>query len=399
MTAPAIAQAMPRSRMIRQVALLSAAQALFQTASVMVMTVAGLAGAAITPAPELATLPVAAMFLGTAIGIAPASLWMARVGRRIGFVAGAVLGTLGGLLGALGIFYASLPLLCLGTGLVGAYQAFAQFYRFAAAEVATDAFRPRAISFVLAGGVVAAIAGPILGRFGGPLLSAGYAGSFLILAVISLLAAGLLQGVDVPRPARSASGGGRPLGAIIRQPAYLVALFGAATGYGVMILAMTATPLAMLHHQHDLSAAATVIQLHVLGMFLPSFFTGALISRFGVLKVMLAGAFLLAGHVLIALSGTQFLAFASALVLLGVGWNFLFIGGTTLLTRCYAPEERAQAQAANDLVIFIVGVATSLGAGAMLHLLGWQIMNAVLLPWLALAVLALVWLGWRERRG
>ncbi|OYW32137.1 MAG: MFS transporter, partial [Rhizobiales bacterium 12-66-7] len=148
---------MPRSRMIRQVALLSAAQALFQTASVMVMTVAGLAGAAITPAPELATLPVAAMFLGTAIGIAPASLWMARVGRRIGFVAGAVLGTLGGLLGALGIFYASLPLLCLGTGLVGTYQAFAQFYRFAAAEVATDAFRPRAISFVLAGGVVAAI--------------------------------------------------------------------------------------------------------------------------------------------------------------------------------------------------------------------------------------------------
>jgi MFS family permease len=166
-----------------------------------------------------------------------------------------------------------------------------------------------------------------------------------------------------------------------------------------MILAMTATPLAMLHHHHDLSAAATVIQMHVLGMFLPSFFTGALISRFGVLKVMLAGAFLLAGHVLIALSGTQFLAFASALVLLGVGWNFLFIGGTTLLTRCYAPEERAQAQAANDLVIFIVGVATSLGAGAMLHLLGWQIMNAVLLPWLALAVLALVWLGWRERRG
>ncbi|MFG1281735.1 MFS transporter [Xanthobacter autotrophicus] len=384
--------------MIRQVALLSAAQALFQTASVMVMTVAGLAGAAITPAPELATLPVAAMFLGTAIGIAPASLWMARVGRRIGFVAGAGLGTLGGLLGALGIFYASLPLLCLGTSLVGAYQAFAQFYRFAAAEVATDAFRPRAISFVLAGGVVAAVAGPILGRFGGPLLAADYAGSFLILAVVSLLAAGLLQGVDVPRPAQSASGGGRPLGAIIRQPAYLVALFGAATGYGVMILAMTATPLAMLHHHHDLSAAATVIQLHVLGMFLPSFFTGALISRFGVLKVMLAGAFLLAGHVLIALSGTQFLAFASALVLLGVGWNFLFIGGTTLLTQCYAPEERARAQAANDLVIFIIGVATSLGAGAMLHLLGWQIMNAVLLPWLALAVLALAWLGWRERQ-
>ncbi|MDI4665142.1 MFS transporter [Xanthobacter autotrophicus] len=399
MTGPAIAQAMPRRRLIRQVALLSAAQALFQTASVMVMTVAGLAGAAITPAPELATLPVAAMFLGTAIGIAPASLWMARVGRRIGFVAGALLGTLGGLLGALGIFYASLPLLCLGTGLVGTYQAFAQFYRFAAAEVATDAFRPRAISFVLAGGVVAAIAGPILGRFGGPLLAADYAGSFLILAVVSLLAAGLLLGVDMPRPARSASSGGRPLGAIIRQPAYLVALFGAATGYGVMILAMTATPLAMLHHHHDLSDAATVIQLHVLGMFLPSFFTGALISRFGVLKVMLAGAFLLAGHVLIALSGTQFLAFASALVLLGVGWNFLFIGGTTLLTRCYAPGERARAQAANDLVIFIVGVATSLGAGAMLHLLGWQIMNAVLLPWLALAVLALVWLGWRERRG
>ncbi|WP_333684760.1 MFS transporter [Pontibaca methylaminivorans] len=386
--------------MHRQVFLLASAQALFQTVSVLVMTVGALAGAKIAARPELATLPIAAMFLGTAVVTFPASMWMTRVGRRAGFVLGALLGVAGGISGAAGIWAGSLLLLSFGAFLVGAYQAFAQFYRFAAGEVSDDAFRPRAISLVMAGGVVAALAGPLVGRYGANLLSAEYAGSFLLVALVSMSGAGVLLGLRIPAPKAeaAAAGAGRPLPAVVLQPAYLVALFGAATGYGIMILAMTATPLALVHHHHDLSAAATVIQLHVLGMSLPSFFTGALIARFGVLRVMLAGVLVLAGHVVLTLTGTGFGSFASALVLLGVGWNFLYIGGTALLTTTYAPMERGKAQATNDMTIFVVGLICSFGAAALLQVFGWQMMNLLLLPWLGLAALALVWLGWRNRK-
>lgn len=384
---------------VRQVGLLAGAQALFQTASVMVMTVGSLAGGQIATTPQMATAPIAAMLLGTAVAIIPASLWMARVGRRPGFIAGALLGVAAGLLAALGIWFKSLLLLSAGTFLVGTYQAFAQFYRFAAAEVSDEAFRPRAISLVLAGGIVAAILGPLLGRLGGPLLEPAYTGSFLFLSVASLVAVGLLLGLKVPhvKPAPDATRG-RPLLEIVKQPIYLVALFGAATGYGIMILAMTATPLAMMLHHHHLSDAASVIQMHVLGMFVPSFFTGSLIARFGILKVMLAGTALLAGHIAISLTGTGFHAFAGALILAGVGWNFLYVGGTALLTTTYQPNERARAQAFNDMSIFIVSLVSSLGAGALLDVLGWQTLNLLLLPWLSLAALALLSLGLYRRR-
>ncbi len=385
--------------MHRQVLLLAGAQALFQTVSVLVMTVGGLAGGQITTRPELATMPIAAMFLGTAVSTFPASMWMARVGRRTGFVFGALLGVVGGLTAAAGIWLGALALLAAGTFFVGAYQAFAQFYRFAASEVADEAFRPRAISLVLAGGIVAALAGPMLGRLGGPMLEPQYMGSFLLLAVVSLVGAGLLLGLRVPAAKVDAgiSVEGRPWREIVLQPAYLVALFGAATGYGIMILAMTATPIAMVHHHHDLSTAATVIQLHVLGMFLPSFFTGTLIARFGVLRIMLTGVALLAGHVLMTLTGVKFGSFASALVLLGVGWNFLYVGGTTLLTSTYTAAEKGRAQATNDMTIFAIGLACSFSAGALLQAFGWQMLNVLLLPWMLLAALSLVWLGWRQR--
>lgn len=387
-------------RMQGQVLVLASAQALFQTASVMVMTVGGLAGGLIASRPELATMPIAAMFLGTALATFPASMWMARVGRRAGFVGGALLGAVGGLVAAAGIWAGSLLLLSLGTFLVGAYQAFAQFYRFAAGEVADDAFRPRAISLVLAGGIVAAFAGPMVGRLGADLLGSAYAGSFVLLALVSIVAAGILLALRIPPAAalNEATAAARPLSRIVSQPAYLVALFGAATGYGVMILAMTATPLAMVHHHHDLSSAATVIQLHVLGMFLPSFFTGSLIARFGVLRIMLSGVLILMGHVVMTLTGTGFGSFAGALILLGVGWNFLYIGGTTLLTTTYAAAERGRAQATNDMTIFAVGLACSFGAAALLQALGWQLLNVLLLPWLALAAAALLWLGASRRR-
>lgn len=384
--------------MHRQVLLLATAQALFQTVSVLVMTVGGLAGSAIASVPQLATAPIASMLLGTVIATIPASMWMARAGRRAGFIAGALLGVLGGLVAASGIILRSLLVLSFGTLLVGTYQAFAQFYRFAASEVSDDAYRPRAISLVLAAGVVAAFLGPALGRLGAPLLEPAYIGSFLILAAVALAATGVLLGLRVPMPkAEVSQEKPRPILAIMRQPTYAVALFGAATGGGVMVLAMTAMPLAMEHHQHGLSATAVVMQMHVLGMFLPSFFTGSLVARFGALRVMLAGTALLSTHVVLSLSGTGFVSFASALAILGIGWNFLYIGGTTLLTSAYLPVERGRAQAANDLLIFVVGLASSLSAGVLLQTLGWQLMNVILLPWLLAATIAIFWLGHARR--
>ncbi len=377
-----------------QVLILAIAQALFQTASTLVVTVGGLAGAQIARAPGLATAPIASMFLGTTIATVPASLWMAARGRRTGFVGGALLGALGGLVAAAGIALDSLLVFSLGTLLVGAYQGVAQFYRFAASEVADEAFRSRAISLVLAGGVAAALLGPALGKLGAKLLAPMYAGSFLLLALTSLVAAGLLLGVRAPmRKPDESAGEPRRLSVIVRQPTYAVALFAAATGAGVMVLAMTATPLAMLHDHHGLDATALVIQLHVLGMFLPSFFTGTLIARCGILRIMSVGLLLLAGHITLSLAGEGFVSFASALVLLGVGWNFLYVGGTTLLIESYFPAERGRAQAANDLVVFLTGLISSLSAGPMLEAFGWRLMNALMLPWLLAAAVALVWLG------
>lgn len=387
--------------MHRQVFILATSQALFQSVSVLVMTVGGLAGGAITDRPELATAPIAAMFLGTAVGTFPASHLMAVAGRRPGFMLGAALGVAGGIIAALGVWLASLPLLALGTFLVGAYQSFAQFYRFAASEAADPAFRPRAISLVLGGGIVAAFLGPFLGRIGGPLMEPTYVGSFLLLACVSLVAVAVLTLLDMPVQSVDYvdTTNGRPWLQIVTQPAYLVALFGAVTGYSIMILVMTATPISMTHHHHhDLSTASTVIQLHVLGMFLPSFFTGSLIARFGVLRIMFAGIVILATEVLLSWSGTGFASYASALVLLGVGWNFLYIGGTTLLTTTYTPAEKSRAQATNDMMIFAVGLASSFGAGGLLSAFGWQTLNGLMLPWLALAAVSLVWLGIRPGR-
>jgi MFS family permease len=380
--------------MHRQVFLLATAQALFQIVTVLVMTIGGLAGSILAPSPEFATAPVAAMFLGTAVSTVPASMLMTRLGRKLGFVTGASLGTLGGVLAAGGMATSSIALLCAGTFLAGCYQGFAQFYRFAAGEIADDNFRPRAISLVLGGGVVAALVGPLLARWGGDLMQPMYTASFLFLTAASALAVGVLLAVDLPKLTDATDGTttARPLRAIVRQPVYLVALFGAVTGYGVMVLAMTATPLAMTHHQHDLTMTATVIQLHVLGMFLPSFFTGSLIARFGVLRVMLAGVMLLAAHVVFALTGTGFYNFTAALILLGVGWNFLYIGGTNLLTHAYTSAEKGKAQATNDLTIFLAGLAASLSAGFLQQTIGWQSLNLWLLPLLAAAAAAIIWL-------
>lgn len=384
--------------MHRQVMRLVTAQAFAQTASIVVMTVGSLAGSQIAPAPQLATVPISAMILGTVVATVPASMWMARAGRRVGFITGTALGALGGLIAASGIIVRSFFVLLLGLFLIGTYQAFTQFYRFAASEVSNDAFRPRAISLVLTGGVAAALLGPALAGLGALLFERAYVGSFLILAATCVAAAGVLLGLRVPVPeTQIGQSQPRPLLVIMRQPTFAVALFGAATGGGVMVLAMTAMPLAMAQHHHGLAATTVVMQMHVLGMFLPSFFTGSLIARFGVLRIMISGAVLLAVHVALSLSGTGFVSFASALALLGVGWNFLYVGGTTLLTGVYLPAERGRAQAANDLLIFVVGLASSLIAGVLLQAAGWRLMNAYLLPWLAAAIVSILWLGRVQR--
>lgn len=391
---------MPRSSGHQQVFLLTAAQALFQTSAVMLATIGGLAGLQVASSPNLATLPVSAAVLGTAALTFPASFWMAKVGRRAGFMSGTLFGVAGGLLAALGIYLHSLALLAAGTFLAGGYQAFSGYYRFAATEVAEPAFQSRAISLVLTGGVVAAILGPALARWSAPMLEPQFVATLLLIAAISLVATVVLTRLHVPEPvgATAVDDKGRPWQEIVRQPQYLVALFGALTGYGVMILAMTATPLAMLQHHHGLDATATVIQFHVLGMFVPSFFTGALIARFGVLRIMLTGVAFFAAHIITTLTGTGFSSFAVALVFLGVGWNFLFIGGTTLLTGTYSPAEKARAQAINDMTIFFVGATCSFAAAALLNALGWQNMNLLLLPWLAVAAASFLWLGARQRQ-
>lgn len=383
-----------------QVLILAVAQALFQTASVLVLTIGSLAAGQITGRPELLTAPIAASLLGTAAATFPASALMARIGRRSGFILGAMLGVVGGLVAAGGMWMQSLVMLCAGTFLAGAYQGFAQFYRFAASEVADDAFRPRAISWVLAGGIVAAFLGPMLARAGSAWLEPLYAGSFLLLSCISVAAAGILLFLHVPAATSGPAEAGKARSwlEMVSQPVYLVALFGAVTGAGVMMLAMTATPIAMAHHHHSLGEAASVIQFHILGMFVPSFFTGGLITRFGVLKVMTAGVLILMGHIAISLSGVGFGSFALALVCLGVGWNFLYVGGTTLLTRTYTPAEKSRAQATNDMTVFAVGFVGSLASGAMLQALGWQMMNLVLLPWLGLTLVVLVWFGLRKQK-
>ncbi|WP_325950293.1 MFS transporter [Pseudomonas putida] len=376
-----------KNGMHRQVLLLATSQALFQTAAVIVIAIGGLAGAMVASSPALATLPIASSYLGTAAAMFPASLWMARVGRKNGFILGAIIGAAGGLACALGMWLQSLAVLTFGTFLMGVYQAFVQYYRFAASEVATDEYRPRAISLVMAGGVIAAVAGPALARLGSELWMPMYTGSFLLMALLSLVAVGVLGKLDVPNlvAALDRRGRGRPFHLVALQPKYLVSVLAGVTAYGVMAISMAATPLAMVHVHHSLNAAATVIQLHVLGMFAPSFITGRLISRFGALNVMLLGTVFFTCSVLLAAVSQDYWAFAVALLSLGIGWNFLYIGGTSLLTATYRPEERAKAQAANDMLIFAVGLVSAFGSGALLDALGWEVMNLILLPWIVFA--------------
>lgn len=377
----------------RNVLILASAQGLAVTGTIMVTTASALVGHLLAADKSLATLPIALQYSATMAVTIPASLLMARIGRRAGFILGASTQMTGAGCAAYAIVQGSFLLFCLSGLLLGMANATSQYYRFAAADAADAKFKPKAISFVLTGGVAAAVFGPEMATLTRDYLPLyPFAGLFLFICGLSVANMAVLSFLKIPKPPRSHFGGGRPMGQIIAQPVFIVAAFGGMIAYGVMVLVMTATPLAMAACNYAFNDSAFVIQWHVLGMFAPAFFTGHLISRFGVLTVMQVGVALLIGSIAASITGISIPHFWVGLVLLGVGWNFLFVGATTLLTEAYLPEEKAKVQAINDFLVFGASAAGSFAAGHLLHTVGWEVVNWGVAP-LALMIMAgLIWL-------
>lgn len=383
----------------KNVVILAACQGLLFTGNIILIALNGLVGFDLAGDKALATLPISTFVIGAALSTIPASMWMKRVGRRGGFMAGAGIGILGAILATYAVYIGSFWTLCVGTALMGTYSAFGQYYRFAAADVASDNFKSKAISLVMAGGIVGGVIGPESTKLTKDLLQPAFLASYGSLIFVCLSALILLWFIDIPKPSEEENKQpGRPLRKIMRQPIFVVAVLGAMIGYGVMNLIMTATPLAMTHHHHPFNDAAFVIEWHVIAMFAPSFVTGSLINRFGVYAIMLWGAALMVACVAISLSGIALMNFWTALVLLGVGWNFLFVGGTTLLTEAYLPAERAKTQAANDFLVFTVVALSSLSSGTLLYHFSWQAVNYAALPFLVVVAIAIVWLMMRREK-
>ena len=384
----------------RNIFLLVACQALLFTNNVSMIAVNGLAGLALAPNAAMATVPVTSYVIGSALASAPIAKMMRRYGRRIGFSVGTLFGMLGVAVAALGAYYKMFLLLCLGTMLVGVYNACGQLYRFAATEVSPPQWKERAISWVLAGGVIGGVVGPNLTKYSIDALPISFAGTYASLVVFAVLSLIVIQFVRFPaQTAAEQKGGGRPLGEIMCQPVFIVAAMGAVIGYGVMNLLMTATPIAMVKIcRHPFADAALVLEWHVIGMFAPSFFTGHLVRRFGVLTIMFVGALLMFLCVGVALAGVDVMNFIVALFVLGVGWNFLFIGGTTLLTEAYRPEEKNKVQGANDFLIFMTMALSSFSSGALVTTRGWDLLNFGSLPFLVIVAVSILWLGSRRRQ-
>jgi MFS family permease len=379
---------------------LATLQALLLTNNVTLIAISSLAGFALATNKAMATLPVTGYVLGAAVFSMLAARLMRRLGRRYGYTVGASLAICGALLAAWAVSIGSLWMLAGATFLTGIYNAFGASYRFAAADVA-DAYRPgfraRAISLVLAGGIVGGIVGPEVSKITRDMLPATYAGSYLALAGFALLSLLLAQLVRLPASADTLAGGtARPLAQILRQPTCWVAVFIAAGAYGIMNLLMVATPLAMELCTHPYAATAMVLQWHVIGMFLPGLFTGSLITRFGVLPIILTGCALMFGCIAVALNGVEVTHFVVALTLLGVGWNFAYTGATTLLTQAYRPPEKARVQGFNDMIVFVTMITSSASSGILLNANGWELLNYLSIPFVVLMVFAIGWLVLRR---
>ncbi|MFL2517596.1 MAG: MFS transporter [Candidatus Azotimanducaceae bacterium] len=373
----------------RTLIVLLAAQCFGQTAAPILVLLGGLIGAQIAPSANLMTLPLAFMIIGTATTTAPASMLMARVGRKIGFLFGSGMAVFASLLAALGVYQQSFTVFCLAAFLIGCYLAFLQQYRFAVAESVAPDQVPKSLSILMLAGIVAAIIGPEVGRrFSSVEGLPDFVGSFLGLAVLMAMSfLVLLFFRDTEIKADTVEGVERPLGTVLRQPTVILAIASAVVGYTIMSLIMTATPVSMHElDQHSLDETTWVVQSHILAMYIPSLFSGFLIARFGVLRIIQSGFILMLVCVLVGWGRPELMHYFGSMVLLGVGWNFLFLGGTTLLTQSYRVSERFKVQATNDFLIFGLQAVGSLGAGLLLATSGWNGVLAFSLPWLMLLV-------------
>lgn len=381
----------------RNILLLALGTALAFSGNSMIISMAALAGDMLLGEDKMyATLPVALQMASMMAFTIPASLFMQRYGRKLGFLIGALAGMVGGLVGALGIWMGSFELFLVAGVFWGLFMASSHYYRFAAADTASDAFRPTAIALVMSGGVIAAFTGPNVAQITRDALPPFvFAGSYLALTLLTFSSLILMQFIRIAPPKQTGTtdtANARPLRVIMRDLRFSVAVTSSAVGYSMMTYVMSATPLAMLACGFDFGATATVIQWHVVAMFLPSFFTGSLIRRYGEVWIISVGALLMVGSVLVSLSGIAFGNFQWALILLGVGWNFMFIGGSALVTHVYTQPERAKVQAAHDFIAYTAVTICAFGAGWMHSDLGWAALNiSVLGP---LAVAGLVLLAW-----
>ncbi|MBF0447985.1 MAG: MFS transporter [Magnetococcales bacterium] len=381
----------------KNIVLLAICQGLFSSDKSIMILLSGLVGVVLASDKSLATLPVTATWLGGLLMTVPASFIMKRIGRKLGFQLGALLTILGSLLACYAIWIGYFPLLLVGTFISGANGGFAQFFRFAAVDCVAEELKPKAISLVLTGGVLAAFIGPKLAYWTMDLFSVAFVGAYLTQAIMAMVSIILLIFTDIPKPStEEIHGPTRPFPEIIRQPIFMIALLAGVMGYGLMSLIMTATPLAMQGCGFAVSDAAFVIQWHLLAMFVPSFFTGSLIKRYGTVPIIQSGFVFFVVCSLLALDGLDLHHFSVALILLGLGWNFAFVGGSTLLLKTYWPAEKAQVQALNDFSLLGTVVLTSAISGGLLQNLGWDSLHWLALP---LSVLSLVFIFFLDKKG
>ncbi|GGO50702.1 Predicted arabinose efflux permease, MFS family [Roseovarius pacificus] len=391
------------NRARRNVVVLTSAQAFLGAQMPMLFVVGGLAGQTLASNVCFATLPISLIVLGSMLAANPLSWFMQRAGRRAGFVLGAGAGATGAAIGAYGLYLASFPVFLLGSLITGIYMSAQGFYRFAAADTASDDFRPKAISYVMAGGLASAIIGPQLVKVTSQSMIIPFMGTYLAVVAVNLLGALLFFFLDIPRPPVPSEDApkGRTRWELITTPRILVAVICAMVSYALMNLVMTSTPLAVVGCGFDEGNAADIVTGHVLAMYLPSFFTGHMIARFGVEKVVGIGLVILAAAGAVALQGVALENFFIALILLGVGWNFGFIGATTMLAGAHEPHERGRMQGLNDLLVFGGVTMASLSSGGLMNCsggdaqTGWMSVNLAMIPFLALAGGALIWLAMR----
>ena len=388
----------------RNVMVLVAAQALLGAQLPMMFIVAGLAGKSLAPNACLATLPISAMVIGSMLTATPLSAFMARRGRRAGFVIGTAGGATGAIISAFGLYSSSFALFVLGALFTGIYMSAQGFFRFAAADTASDAFRPKAISWVMAGGLLSAVVGPELVKLTSQIMVIPFLGTYLTVIALNFIGVFLFAGLNIPKPKAAVAGApqGRSRLELLRSPRIAVSVIVATVSYALMNLVMTSSPLAVVGCGFHTADAANVVASHVLAMYAPSFITGSLIARFGVERIMATGLVILAGAGMVAMAGVQLPNFFGALILLGLGWNFGFIGATTMLTASHSVAERGRMQGMNDLIVFGGVTLASFSSGGLMNCsggtvqAGWQAVNLAMLPFLVLAGGSLIWLALRK---